>query len=579
MKVFILYRWLKFRWMCRAATPFKAMHFISHTKERLAELLDLVMDQLVDGILIVNDQTRKVAYCNKKFIKMWNIPLSIVERGDDHELLNSVLSQVKDPQEFIEKVESLHGTDLSLKDEIHFNDGRLFARSSLATDGPSELRSRAWIFRDITKEKNHNLDSLTGCLNRREWDAKIENDQNSLYRSCFYCVAVVDLNDFKIINDDFGHEAGDRVLKRVGETLQRLIRSEQDSIFRTGGDEFCMIFESNSDTDIGPGISYRLSNELIASGLNASIGVCMSKSGDRLLDVFRKADAMMLASKKMQRNKDGFIHQSIPKVMRKTKTDQEIQMMADLAVAIKKNELSLAYQPIFDHKGAIVWIEALSRWTHDGKHISPSTFIPLAETSDLIHRIWDWSLDQVLKTLHEWQNDGINPVPISINFSAVQVEYYMNTHFSYTQQIKTACQHYNVCPSLLKIELTETSFLKDLLAAKELFEELSKLGVALCIDDFGTGFSSLSIMQALPINTIKIDGSFIKDVPANSSNTAITNGTISMANELGLEVCAECVESDDQIDYLGSHGCRYFQGYHKSIPLNKNEITTTVSTE
>lgn len=548
------------------------MHFITETGDKLAEALELVMDELLDGILIVNDLTRKVTYCNNKFIRMWNIPLEIVKTGNDHALLNNVVMQLKEPEKFLNIIEALHGTDAPWKDEIHFKDGQIFARKSIALKDGQGHQFRAWIFRDVTKQKDIKLDSLTGCLNRREWDSLLKRDDFFSYNKSFSVVAVIDLNDFKVINDDFGHEAGDRILKRLGETLHRMIRSDQDKIFRTGGDEFCMILESNSDIDLTEPISHRLSNELIAAGINAAIGVCMSSPRDKLIDVFKKADARMLAAKKSEQEKTRFIHPTLPSSIRKTKTDTEIEMLANLAVAIKKNELSLIYQPIYDQEYKIAWVEALCRWKHDGVEISPAVFIPLSETSDLIHRIWDWGLEQAVKSIRTWQNEGLQAAPISLNFSAVQVEYHKNSGFSYANQIQEICEKHHICPSQIKIELTETSLLNDLLKAKELFDELTALGVDLCIDDFGTGFSSLSIIQALPIKYIKIDGSFIKGVPTNSANTAITKGAIAMANELGLEVCAECVESADQIEFLNTHGCQYVQGFFKSEPVSAAAI-------
>ena len=548
------------------------MHFITETGDKLAEALELVMDELLDGILIVNDLTRKVTYCNNKFIRMWNIPLEIVKTGNDHALLNNVVMQLKEPEKFLNIIEALHGTDAPWKDEIHFKDGQIFARKSIALKDGQGHQFRAWIFRDVTKQKDIKLDSLTGCLNRREWDSLLKRDDFFSYNKSFSVVAVIDLNDFKVINDDFGHEAGDRILKRLGETLHRMIRSDQDKIFRTGGDEFCMILESNSDIDLTEPISHRLSNELIAAGINAAIGVCMSSPRDKLIDVFKKADARMLAAKKSEQEKTRFIHPTLPSSIRKTKTDTEIEMLANLAVAIKKNELSLIYQPIYDQEYKIAWVEALCRWKHDGVEITPAVFIPLSETSDLIHRIWDWGLEQAVKSIRTWQNEGLQAAPISLNFSAVQVEYHKNSGFSYANQIQEICEKHHICPSQIKIELTETSLLNDLLKAKELFDELTALGVDLCIDDFGTGFSSLSIIQALPIKYIKIDGSFIKGVPTNSANTAITKGAIAMANELGLEVCAECVESADQIEFLNTHGCQYVQGFFKSEPVSAAAI-------
>lgn len=549
------------------------MQLDNQGSKELVQVLEQVMDELLDGILVINDLTRKVAYCNKKFSAMWNIPDTIMKQRDDYTLLNHVIMQVKEPKKFLETIERLHGTNESSQDEIIFIDGRIFARKSIVT-GKGELwQSRIWIFTDITKQKNSLVDSLTGCLARAAWDDEI-NSITKKRQDTNYCVAVIDLNDFKIINDDFGHEAGDRVLKRLGDTLQRLIRSEHDSVYRTGGDEFCMLLQSS--TDISKNISKRLSNELVAAGINASIGVCMTTPKQGVLESFRKADEIMLSLKKLDKANRRGLHPAFPPTSRKTKTDEEITMLANLTVAIKKKELELAYQPIYNEYDEISWIEILCRWTHEEQLISPAIFIPLAETSDQIHRIWDWVLKESIKTLATWKKNGIKQIPLSINFSAVQVEYYKNTGFSYADQIKRLCVENEVSPNLLKIELTETSLLNDLVKAKELFDDLEDLGVSLCIDDYGTGFSSLSIIQTLPIKCIKIDGVFIQGLPNNTSNAAITKGIISMANELEVMVCAECIENKDQLYFLIEHGCKYFQGFFKSTPISLEEISIKI---
>ena len=550
------------------------MRFLPQNYDTLAQILELVMDELLDGILILNDLTKKITYCNDKFISMWEIPQDVAATSDHHILLNHAAIQVEDQEYFIKTTESVFREDKVVQDEIRLKDGRVFAFKSIVVPGREEVKSRVFIFSDITSQKSVHIDSLTGCLNRKAWDSIGTEDWVLKNYSMQYCVAVVDLNDFKDINDDFGHEAGDRVLKRLGMTLKRLIRNKQDKVFRTGGDEFCLLLESS--TDISCDLSNRLTNELIAAGINAATGVCMSRQWEGIIEAFREADARMLSAKKAQKHlHNSLIHPSHLVSTRKTKTDEEIKMQANLSVAIKKKELDVAFQPIFNKLDQIAWVEVLCRWMHAGKNISPDTFIPLAESSGQIHRIWDWVLEESIKTIHMWKANS-KSISLSINFSAIQVEYYKNTGFSYSDQIKRICQEYNVSPKCLKIELTETSLLTDLMKAKELFEELTDIGVDLCIDDFGTGFSSLSIIQALPIKYIKIDGSFIHGVPINLSNTAITKGTISMANELGLEVCAECVESAEQIEFLRSYGCHYFQGFFKSKPLPAAEIAKMI---
>ena len=547
------------------------MYFSDYPSSDLAPLLELVSDQLPYGILIVDDQTRKVAYCNKKFASMWNIPVDIVKRGDDREMIDHVVMQLREPYQFIKSIEIVHNTNQSLSDELEFLDGRIFSRKSISMNPSCDSRYRAWIFTDITGQSQSNVDGLTNCLNRFAWDQFLEAESNYLAGNN-YCFVVVDINDFNLINRDLGHEAGDRVLSRLGNTLRQLFCGDNDRVFRIGGDRFCAVILA--DSDISNNVSIQLTKELITAGLNVSLGICMSSPECGFLESYGLAEKQMLFSKNRTKKMRSIYHPALPLFTRLVKTDQEISMLSDLSVAVTKGELHLVYQPIYDQFNEIKWIEAFCRWRHGGIDIPPSTFIPLSETCDLIHRIWDFVLCSTIKDIAEWQNLGKKFSSVSLNFSAVQVEYYKNTGYSYAKQIKSVCDQYGVSPSCLKIELTETSLLNDLSIAKELFDELTELGLALCIDDYGTGFSSLAILQALPIKFLKIDGIFISDVPLNSENTAIAKGTISMANELGLEVCAECVQNDSQISFLSNLGCKYFQGFFKCPPIAFSEIAT-----
>jgi diguanylate cyclase (GGDEF)-like protein len=528
------------------------------------------MDEFEAGVLIVDEKSRKLEFCNNKFGKMWNIPDQIMKRGDDREMIAHVLKQLVEPSKFLKSIENIHKSNLSLSDELEFIDGRIYSRKSLSVTDFNDSRFRAWIFTDITKEKSFTIDSLTGCFSRKAWDDLHVYDSKALSSSS-YCVVVVDLNDFHVVNNDFGHDAGDRVLIRLGEAMRRIFSKIDDRVYRLGGDDFCALVKS--DSDISNDIYNKLSNELMVSGVNAAIGVCMSTSEYGILEAYRTADKNMQHSKKREKENRIGLHPGLPLFRRVIKTDEEIRMLADLSVAIEKNEIYIVFQPIFDRFNEIKFIEVFCRWANLEKEISPSIFIPLAESTNLIHRVWDHVLTSAVKTIADWKDAGKIVKPLSLNFSAVQVEYYKNTGFSYPDQIRNVCDEYGISPSNLKIELTETSLLQHLNEAQLLFNQLNDLGVSLCIDDYGTGYSSLSIIQALPIKCLKLDGSFVKGIPFNSENTAIAKGTILMANELGLEVCAECVEDIDQINILAEYGCQYFQGYFKCPPISSDEMT------
>lgn len=260
--------------------------------------------------------------------------------------------------------------------------------------------------------------------------------------------------------------------------------------------------------------------------------------------------------------------------------ENDIELIADLDVAIEKREFSLNYQPIFNNLQQVEWCEVLLRWIRkrDGKHISPKKFIPLAENKNKVNELWTWSWETALKQLRDWRNKSDISPQLAFNFSPSQVDFSKNSRYSYSDQIKNWCDVYELSTSSFWVELTETSLLKDYDWATKLFEELKTIGVKLCIDDFGTGFSSLSMLKSLPVNTVKIDGSFIAGLPDSAPNRAIVKATIALALELGIKVVAECVESEREFEYLKSLGCNYFQGYYLAKPMPSEDLEKLVIT-
>ena len=534
-----------------------------------------ILDNITDAILITSEE-EGIVYSNKMYIDLHKITSDTEARRIPTEWITKGLDQIIKPENIKESTLSLLRNAKDEEIEIEFKDGRVFNRKSIAIHDKQHF-FRIWIHTELSKKFLGDRDSLTHCLNRTCWDAFIENNILRSEGNKLFCIAVIDINDFKIINDEFGHEAGDKILKRLGELLLELSRDD-DMPFRIGGDEFCLVIPT--DNDISNNVFNRIESALIASGIDASIGICMTSDEKNILEAFREADEKMLSLKRKAKKKSNLLTSiNLITHTRLTKTDEEIAMSADLDIALERGEIHQLYQPIVDVKGRLTSVEVLMRWEKNGKFINPSKFIPLAETNEQIHNLWDWSIENSIKQLSIWKKSGYVTPNIRLNFSSTQVEYSKNSGHSYKDQIMRLCKKYDISSRLLRLELTETTLLKDLIKAKELFEELASIGVRLSIDDYGTGFSSLAMIKVLPVTSIKIDGSFISNLPESESDIAIVTGTIALTQALGIHAVAECVETESQLNCLKKIGCERFQGYYFHKPISSDKLDKLLTKE
>ena len=424
-------------------------------------------------------------------------------------------------------------------------------------------------------------DPLTECLNRRAWDEMI-NDMisNNNHLNQDYYVIVSDLNDLKEINDKLGHDCGDDFINKMGNTLLSLSKKE-DFVFRIGGDEFCVIIPLTSINISKKELKDRIKNLLLENEINTSFGIAMTSTNKDIIQTYKEADQLMLKRKKRYRDFNPDIKPCATCSLdsRVTLNISEENVANELYDSIKNNELSLVYQPIISNISSIKTFEVLMRWKKNNEYISPNIFIPLAEKTGQIHMLWDWCLENSIRQLSEWK-ELISPLPsISLNFSAIQIEFYGDSEYSYKNQIIKLCSKYNINPSLIRIELTETALSKDLKKAKDIFEELATIGVTLSIDDYGTGYSSLAMIQMLPVKCIKIDGRFIDGLPDSKYDRAIVKGTIALARELSISITAEHVETKEQLECLKEFGCDHYQGFYLSKPLSPEDVKTNFSSD
>ncbi len=379
----------------------------------------------------------------------------------------------------------------------------------------------------------------------------------------------LDLDYFKNINDSFGHHLGDLLLKEVGKLIRSVIR-ETDFLARLGGDEFVIIAESLNNINEAEKIAERIlklfKNPICIQDtdfkMSISIGIAVYPyAGNTIEKLLQNADQAMYQAKESGRNNFKiYTETSLEKLERSQILEQELRL------AVERNELSLIYQPIFDlHSNTIVSVEALLRWHNKLlKDVAPNEFIPLAETTGLIVNIGEWVFKEACKQLSQWQTTfPALQLELTVNCSVFQFDQ-QQRFINYTKQI---IQDYQLPSHKIILELTETGLMKQVNQAIEVLNELKNLGFSIAIDDFGSGYSSLNYLKSLPISILKIDQSFTKDLEHSVHTQEITKTIIQLAKILELNVIAEGVETEDQLQILKQYGCQYAQGFYFAKPM------------
>ncbi|TCS75097.1 diguanylate cyclase (GGDEF)-like protein [Effusibacillus lacus] len=416
-------------------------------------------------------------------------------------------------------------------------------------------------------------DSLTGLPNRTLFkedlgkylvEADVGNQQ--------VAVLFFDLDGFKMVNDSLGHKVGDMLLVEVGKRLERLPKYS-DTTYRVGGDEFIVIIPDVASKDeversakeilaiIAPPFYLEGREIFISASIGISIYPTDGKDADTLV---KHADIAMYRAKEQGKNNYCLFMEGMHSYVQR-----KIYLTNCLRKAIGFDELLVHYQPKLNIKtGQITGMEALLRWNHRREGmIPPSEFIPVAEESGLILPIGEWVLRAVCKQMREWQNKGLPPLQVSVNLSARQ---FQDAHLA--DKIRKILQDTGLDPSLLELELTESALMKNEQAVNRVLADLKQIGVSISIDDFGTGYSSLNYLKLFPIDCLKIDRSFIRDIGKDPGDAAITRSIIDLAHNLNLEVVAEGVETPEQLTFMQTNSCDSIQGYLISPPLPADEF-------
>jgi diguanylate cyclase (GGDEF)-like protein len=421
-----------------------------------------------------------------------------------------------------------------------------------------ETRDRSLVLVNAKLLHQATHDALTGIPNRTLFADRLAD---AVFRGVPFAIGVLDLDRFKVINESLGQSAGDALLKSVAERLTSSSRP-QDTVARAGGDEFLLLLQNVASLDeidkLAQGWMAALSQSYRVQGtelhVSPSIGIarypCDAQDGQELL---ARAEETMYHSKKSGRNMFRFFDSDVTKFSR-----ENLAVEAQLRRAVAGSELRLHYQPRVDiATGSVRSVEALLRWQHPTRGcLMPGEFIAIAEDTGLILPIGEWVVREACRQARVWQLQGLPFLRVAVNVSPVQFR-----HPGFFTVVSTALETNSLDATYLEIELTEATLMTNAEKSVVMLEQLSQLGIIVAIDDFGTGYSCMSYLQRFPIDELKIDRSFIRDLDFNPNDVSIVRAIISLAHELGLKVIAEGVETAAQLALLKVMGCDQYQGF------------------
>ncbi len=564
-------------------------HYESKLQEKIAkerEAFELMFEKSADGILIIKED--HFIQCNQKMVKMLDYPdkssiLKLRPGAFSPEFQPDGRRSITIIQEKIARCLSDGEQSYELS-YLRANGSLFWAEVILIPINLEEGRVIKAVYRDITQRKeieyqlSHQKeilyyqarhDALTGLPNRTLFQEKFQHKIDSMAQ---LTLMFIDLDGFKSINDSLGHDVGDKILQLITKRLQSLM-THGHTLFRLGGDEFTIIIDNiNQKSQIdtfGQQILTLLKEPVIFDDhrldISGSIGVSFyPQNGQKSKDLLKNADVAMYKSKEQGGNTLVYYKEEMSLA-----AYAFIKMKTYLHDAIKNSEFEVYYQPQIDIKTEqLIGVEALIRWNHpiDGT-IAPGNFLSVARETGLMVEIDWWVMKTAMQQMTEWKAQGFNPGSLALNLTIKQLE-----EKNFFSQLNEAITQTGFDIQTLDLELEEGEVMKNPSEIITIFEKLHAMGIKISIDDFGTGYSSLAYLKRLPIDKLKIDRSFIIDIPHNHDSTSIINAIISMAKSLKLNTVAEGVEYANQRDYLLAQGCDVIQGYFYSKPLSAQAI-------
>jgi len=555
--------------------------------EQELKKLSVAVEQSPSAIIITDTQSR-IQYINPMFTDMTGWVLEEVEGKT-----TGFLGSGQTPPSQYKKLWKTISSGNVWKGEIHNKkkNGDTYLQSvtiSPILDAQGNIINYLSIGDDITLQKKHeekihhlaHHDSLTGLYNRFSLEHRLEQAISYAIRNDeLLAVLFLDLDRFKTINDTLGHKAGDELLIQVADRLKATCRRDSDIVARIGGDEFVVVLSEIKDLAF-IGLTAQALVEVLSLPYNfeqeemltsPSIGIVVYPGdGDDAEALLKNADVAMYHAKDSGRSNYQFFTEELNKSI-----EEKIQLEKELRKAIDNHDFELAYQPkICTNPLSVCGMEALIRWNHPQQgFISPEKFIPIAEDIGLINELGIWVMKTALTQLKTWKQAGLNNIQMSVNVSARQLE-----SEELFEVIKQQLSSLGLKPSDLELEITESAAMQDPEKAILRLQKIHDIGIDMAIDDFGTGHSSLAYLKMLPINTLKLDKSFVMNLEHDENNASICKAAISLGHELGLKIVAEGVETQAQKEFLEKRGCDILQGYYFSRPVNAVECEKYIET-
>lgn len=559
------------------------------TEQRLQQTtteLNAILDNAMVGIAFLRD--RQFVRVNEKFEELFGYQREEIENQGTQCLYQNHNAYEQFGEEAYQQLAS--GGNYEAQLELVRNDGRVFwcAMSGKAIEADKPREGSIWLFEDITNQRENeenltrlaSIDGLTGLPNRAVFTDRVEHAIHKSERdSSRLAVFFLDLDHFKHINDSLGHKAGDVLLTEVAKRIKSCLR-DGDTVARLGGDEFTLLLEGVRSAEYVGKVAEKVIKamtcpyqiEATEVSISPSIGISLYPADGRDVDMLiRNADAAMYHAKKVGRNNFQFYS-----VEMNAEAAKRLAMETALRRAVEKQELHLHYQPQVEiQTGNLVGAEALLRWhSEQWGEVSPVDFVPMLEDTGLINQVGEWILRQACATYLDWAERLPDNFIMAVNLSGRQFKGGLLSSF-----VRRLLSETGMPAAHLELEITESMLMDDTELATTTLAELSAMGISLAIDDFGTGYSSLSYLKQFPLNVLKIDSSFVRDVTHDQDDAAIVDAIMAMSNSLGLKVVAEGVETMEQLDYLQRHQCHLAQGYLFSRAVDKASFIKLIEQE
>lgn len=552
---------------------------LQRTQALQLKLLSSAVEQSGTMVMITN-RAGDIEYVNPKLCKATGY-----SKEDVADMKARMLQSEGSDEQRAEMLASTEAGD-DWHGEVHIrkkNDDEFWALTTISAihDDTGQISHYISVGEDVSELKEAHLkmeqlayvDSLTGLANRLLFRDRLEQVLKSVQRNNTQAALLfLDLDQFKRINDSLGHDVGDALLMKVAEMLRQCVR-HQDTVARMGGDEFVILLTDVDGMAGASAVARKILNTMQNPNrllrheiiVTPSIGITMAPDDSLNADILLKnADLAMYRAKSMGRNNYQFFTEEM-----NAQVLDNLMIENELRHAIENNELILDFQPQMSLRASqLTGVEALVRWIHPEKGLmDPGEFIPVAEQAGLMINLGEWIMRNACRQWREVEKQGMPPVKLAVNLSARQFrdQYLLN-------MIQNILSETDFKPIQLQLEITETTLMDNLEHAVSILEQIKSLGISVSIDDFGTGYSSLNYLKRLPIDELKVDRTFIRDIPEDKDDMAITSAVIAMAHELKIKVVAEGVETREQWDFLKKNKCDYAQGYLLGKPSKPMEL-------